>query len=146
MKKKEIIQILPKELQPFVLKLVEKVKMYNLCYETEDYLLEACKVYLEKKEEYIKGRMKSSTFFYWHIQTALYQMADTGEITFDIFKDDTYMYSLDNKEFRKQKKTLEKKGYTWKSRLLRESLYFDEDGEERRKEIGTETFDECINE
>ncbi|MCX8000183.1 MAG: hypothetical protein N3A69_14715 [Leptospiraceae bacterium] len=136
--------ILPPSLRRSVIKLIEKVKKYNNAYEVEDYLHEAVLAYLEKKNHYMRekngqiSKMKNASFLYWYIENAIYKLADTQEVSYVIYDNfGRYFKTLSNKQFRKEKKSLEKKGYQWRSVKNIESIFFtDDNGKERIREIG----------
>ncbi len=124
------------EFQKMVRKTILKVLPFNRVYTFEDYHQEsfiACLSAVEKFNRIHKSnngngagsnKMSLRTYAMWHVFKAIYKLADTGEVVWDVMDENgEYVETISNKEFRRRKKSLELKNYTFNAISLIQELY-----------------------
>ena len=126
----------PELLKKIVKKISSKVRGFNDIYDLDDYMQEAYIALLESKDKYKFSTMKYETYAYWYIENRINRLADCGDIVYQIYMDGEHVRTLSSVEFRKQKRKLEQKGYTWRTTKVIEHLCRnDEDGNLKEVEI-----------
>jgi DNA-directed RNA polymerase sigma subunit (sigma70/sigma32) len=114
------------KMQPQIKKIAAKVILFNNHLSMDDYMSEAfiaCQKAVKKYRNSGRGKMKLRVYAFWHILKAIHKMADTGGVVYKVYSpDDTYIKTVSNGEYRKLKKELKNKGYTFRSTQLLEKL------------------------
>ncbi len=101
--------------KPQIIKIAKKVIKFNNINDLEDYIQFSYPALCEaiKKFNFFKTDMKFETFCYWYIEKYLFRIAKSGgDVTYEVFLDGEFQFSLENDEYRKYKKKLKEKGFT----------------------------------
>jgi len=149
-----IINKMFEEIIPQVREIIRKISKYNTCYSEEDYIQEAYIAYLEAKNRYEKIRNKKrvaiqeNTYIYWHVEKRLHKMADTGEVAYEMYSPKgKYIRTVYNGEYRKSKKHLASRGYTFRAIKISTSVDAPSNGNGNGRQIANEQtgYDEYEN-
>ena len=114
-----------KKMQGQIRKEINKIILFNSCFEVEDYLSEAfiaCRKAVEKYQSNGRGNMQLKVFAQWYVMKALHRAADTREVAFLMYSPkDEFIKTVTNGEYRKLKRELGCKGYKFRSTKIVES-------------------------